>query len=59
MIRLVVVDDHPIVRQGLVASLEDEADFEVAAAAGPTPVGQLAAEQLGPLAHPDQPVPIF
>ncbi len=34
MIRLAVVDDHPIVRQGLVASLEDEADFEVLGAAG-------------------------
>ena len=29
MIRLLVVDDHPIVRQGLVAVLEDEADFAV------------------------------
>ena len=29
MIRLLVVDDHPIVRQGLVAVLEDEADFSV------------------------------
>ncbi|MFN8636577.1 MAG: response regulator transcription factor [Chloroflexota bacterium] len=33
-IRIVVVDDHPIVRQGLVAALDDEADFEVVAAAG-------------------------
>ena len=29
MIRVLVVDDHPIVRQGLVAVLDDEADFEV------------------------------
>jgi DNA-binding NarL/FixJ family response regulator len=29
MIRLLVVDDHPIVRQGLVGVLEDEADFAV------------------------------
>jgi DNA-binding NarL/FixJ family response regulator len=29
MIRIVVVDDHPIVRQGLVSTLDDEADFEV------------------------------
>jgi len=29
-----VVDDHPIVRQGLVAILEDEPDFEVAGSAG-------------------------
>ncbi len=33
MIRIVVVDDHPIVRQGLVAVLEDEADFQVAGTA--------------------------
>ena len=32
MIRLLVVDDHPIVRQGLVAVLEDEADFSVVGA---------------------------
>jgi DNA-binding NarL/FixJ family response regulator len=34
VIRVVVVDDHPVVRQGLVAALEDEADFEVVGAAG-------------------------
>ena len=34
MIRLLVVDDHPIVRQGLVAVLEDEPDFEVVGSAG-------------------------
>ncbi len=33
MIRVMVVDDHPIVRQGLVAVLEDEPDFEVAGSA--------------------------
>src|SRR5687767_10505679 len=33
MIRIVVVDDHPIVRQGLVATLDDEADFQVVGAA--------------------------
>jgi DNA-binding NarL/FixJ family response regulator len=33
VIRVVVVDDHPIVRQGLVATLEDEPDFEVVGAA--------------------------
>ncbi len=32
MIRLFVVDDHPIVRQGLVAVLEDESDFAVVGA---------------------------
>lgn len=34
MIRIVVVDDHPIVRQGLSAALEDEPDFQVVGAAG-------------------------
>ncbi|MDQ2744965.1 MAG: response regulator transcription factor, partial [Chloroflexota bacterium] len=33
MIRIMVVDDHPIVRQGLVAVLGDEPDFEVAGSA--------------------------
>jgi DNA-binding NarL/FixJ family response regulator len=33
VIRIVVVDDHPIVRQGLVATLDDEADFQVVGAA--------------------------
>lgn len=34
MIRLVVVDDHPIVREGLVAALSRRDDFTVAAAFG-------------------------
>lgn len=34
MIRLVVIDDHPVVREGLVALLEDEPDFQVVGAAG-------------------------
>jgi DNA-binding NarL/FixJ family response regulator len=33
-IRVLVVDDHPIVRQGLVSVLEDEEDLEVVGAAG-------------------------
>ncbi len=34
MITIVVVDDHPVVREGLVASLEDDAEFRVVGAAG-------------------------
>lgn len=34
MIRLFVIDDHPVVREGLVAALEDDPEFRVAGAAG-------------------------
>ena len=34
MIRILVIDDHPIVREGPVAVLEDEADFQVIGGAG-------------------------
>jgi DNA-binding NarL/FixJ family response regulator len=34
MIRLMVIDDHPIVRQGLTAALDDEPNFRVVAAVG-------------------------
>jgi DNA-binding NarL/FixJ family response regulator len=33
-IRVLVVDDHPVVRAGLLAVLEDEPGFEIAGAAG-------------------------
>jgi DNA-binding NarL/FixJ family response regulator len=33
VIRIAVVDDHPIVRQGLVSALDDEQDFEVVGSA--------------------------
>jgi DNA-binding NarL/FixJ family response regulator len=32
-IRVLIVDDHPVVREGLVAALEDESDFRIAGAA--------------------------
>jgi len=34
MIRLFVIDDHPVVREGLVAALEDDPGFQVVGAAG-------------------------
>ena len=34
MIRLLVVDDHPVVRAGMVAVLGEEGDFEVVGEAG-------------------------
>ena len=34
MIRIAVVDDHPIVRQGLVSALDDEQDFDVVGSVG-------------------------
>jgi DNA-binding NarL/FixJ family response regulator len=49
VIRLVVVDDHPIVRQGLTSALDDEPDFQVVGAAA-------SAEAAFPLVtrlHPD------
>jgi DNA-binding NarL/FixJ family response regulator len=34
MISILVVDDHPIVREGLIAVLEDQPDFQVVGSAG-------------------------
>jgi DNA-binding NarL/FixJ family response regulator len=34
MIRILVADDHPIVREGLIAVLSTQADFEIAGTAG-------------------------
>ncbi len=48
MIRITVVDDHPIVRQGIVAALEDEQDFEVVGTAGSAEEALELVERLGP-----------
>ena len=48
MIRIMVVDDHPIVRQGLVAALEDEPDFEVVGAAESAEAAEALVERLRP-----------
>ena len=48
MIRILVVDDHPIVRQGLVAALEDEADFEVIGSASSAEEALALARRLRP-----------
>lgn len=42
MIRVHVVDDHPIVRQGLVTVLGDEPDFEVSGSSGSAEAALLA-----------------
>jgi len=48
VIRIMVVDDHPIVRQGLVAALEDEPDFEVVGAAESAEAAEALVERLRP-----------
>jgi len=49
VIRVLVVDDHPVVREGLVAILEDEQDFQVVGAVGSAE----DALALAPTARPD------
>jgi DNA-binding NarL/FixJ family response regulator len=48
VIRIVVVDDHPIVRQGLVSTLEDEPEFEVVGATGSAEEGLTLVGRLQP-----------
>lgn len=48
MIRLLVVDDHPIVRAGVVGLLDTEPDFEVAAEASSGEAAVTEAERLAP-----------
>lgn len=47
-IRLLVVDDHPVVSQGLTAVLHDYPDLEVSATAATTEEALLAVERLQP-----------
>lgn len=49
MITIVVVDDHPVVREGLVALLEDEPDFDVQGSVGSAEAALTLANAL----HPD------
>jgi DNA-binding NarL/FixJ family response regulator len=48
MISVAVVDDHPIVRQGLTAALDDEPDFQVVGAAGSAEEALALVERLRP-----------
>ncbi|HEX3246403.1 MAG TPA: response regulator transcription factor [Chloroflexota bacterium] len=48
MIRTLVVDDHPVVREGLVATLSDEADLEVVGSAASAEEALQLVESLQP-----------
>jgi DNA-binding NarL/FixJ family response regulator len=48
VIRILVIDDHPVVRQGLVSALNDEPDFETVGAAESAELGLKLVEELTP-----------
>ena len=48
MIRVLIVDDHPIVREGVAAVLQRERDIDVVGHAGTVEDGLLAASKLRP-----------